>query len=501
LAGLLSVLGNGAQGYLQGKRMKDEDDERKQERARRDEEYQYQKGLRDTAQALDTDIGSAMADRSVETVDQPASPNADLSMAAGAPPAYKVGDATYGDETQARAALQGVNSRAAKYQRAAAAAATHGAAGVDKAQLYDAFAKRALDEGTDKILGVIQQSAPSVEQVKQAGGTVAGAIGQDAADVFNQTGAHWKVAPDTVVQHFLDKDAAGREFVNQRVLGKDGKPVVDNVAHAGLMLQDYKTRLEAQRADTSAYQSGQQIAQAGARDAETVRSHKATEAETAADHRAQRGIAAGTLALAQAKDKREATLFKNQTPEGQIEQLEAAIGPMTADDKKAYRKKFLGIGVNKGNDDALIADLTKKWSENNPTAGAPDVAKFRAGLQDSFAQVGSNRQVESALKAEFTKNPFGSTGYAATYNDAKSQLNLTDQQLAQLGYPPPAGPARPAARGTALPAEPAKMVWVGNTHQENPAWTAWNSRYGDATRSSAAAEAARLTRGYERTRD
>jgi hypothetical protein len=45
------------------------------------------------------------------------------------------------------------------------------------------------------------------------------------------------------------------------------------------------------------------------------------------------------------------------------------------------------------------------------------------------------------------------------------------------------------------------MVWVGNTHQENPAWTAWNSRYGDATRSSAAAEAARLTRGYERTRD
>jgi hypothetical protein len=158
--------------------------------------------------------------------------------------------------------------------------------GAEKAAIaFEKLAKDAIGEGTDQVLSAIQASAPAVDAVKKAGGTMQGTVGQQASDVFNRTGGRWKVAADTPVQYYVDKDAAGREFVNSRVLRPDGTPLVDDVHHAGLMLQDYKTRLEAQRADTNTFQTGQQIANTGKQIEETGRHNKESEKETAAYQR------------------------------------------------------------------------------------------------------------------------------------------------------------------------------------------------------------------------
>lgn len=456
LGSLIAVLGTAAQGYMQGKQMADASAERKRLADQQQEEYDYQKAQRDEQTRLKAALADSQADQSVEEVTPPDMSQADISLAGAQPAQYRANGVMYGDRAQAEQAIVGANSSASRATRAADVMRKAGQ--VEKAELYDAMAKRALSEGTDRILSTIQAARPSVEQVKAAGGTVAGTVGQDAADVFNKTGAHWKVAPDTVVQHFIDKDAAGREFVNSRVLGKDGKPVIDDVEHAGLFLQDYKTRAEAKANDTRTYQSGLQIAQSDQRIEEEKRHNKVGEDDSRANNKAQRDLQARGLsiqargvAVQEAKDRREAQLFKNQTPEGQIEQLKAAGISLTPDEEKQYRKKLLGIGVTKDSEkmtDALVDKLTEKFGETTTDPGA--IATFRAGLQEKFAAVGNNNKIVTALKGEFTKNPFGSEGYAQTYNDAITQLRLTPADLQQMGYQPPPK-ATAAVRGIAMP--------------------------------------------------
>lgn len=461
LAGLIQILGAGYAGYLKGQKAEeDRTQDKADKQADRDylkEQRAYETEQRNKAQKLETDLAASQEDQNVEDI-----PSYDLGSMSGGDPSgapvvgYRLGNQTFGDRGAANVASLGVNSRASKDQRAAGVMRQAGQ--IDKARQFDDFAQKAINEGSDQVLSAITASAPTVDAVKKAGGLVAGTVGQQAADVFNKTGGRWKVTPDTTVQHYIDKDPNGREFVNSRVLGKDGKPVVDDVYHSGLMLADFKTRLEQRNAEVRAAQTAEQ-------QAEAARHNKASETEIRRNNVAQNGTAAAQVGVLQAREKREAASFKAQSPEGQLEQLELAVGPLSPEDKKAYRKKLLGIGSNKGSDEALVGDLTKKWSENNPQATPQDVAKYRDGLATSFQQVGNNKAVESSLKAEFSKHAPGTPGYLQTWNDAKADLGMTDAQLTVLGYKPPAAPGRQpraaAAVGTAMPTADDNMrAWV-----------------------------------------
>jgi hypothetical protein len=460
LASLISMIGTTMGGYAQGARMYDQKQRQDRLDAQQQEEYGYQKTQREKAAKIDSDLAASQADQQVEELPAAApTGNADLSMAGEmATPSYRANGVAYGDRGAAEQALVGVNSAAAKAQRAADAMRANGQ--IEKAMQYDTFAKKALDEGTDKILGTIQASAPSVEAVKKAGGMVAGAVGQQAADVFNKTGSHWKVSPDTVVQHFIDKDAAGREFVNSRVLGKDGKPVVDDVRAANLMLADMKTRFEAQQNDTRTFQTGQQIAESG-------RHNKAQEeiarqaAETAAAH----------VRIAQQSLKLQQDAAYRATPAGQIAELEKANGaPLTADQKM----EKLGLSRISKPDQMLVASILKSQEQL-------DQARAKAMADGSFAPDSPGAKELAAQTAANNlklNKVLGKYGEAGKGGASADPLGIFSDAPAAPGAAP-----RPAARGvapsaTSIPPEPQR--YIAGQKGENPEYTAWQQKYGAA---------------------
>jgi hypothetical protein len=500
LASLIAVLGAGMGGYARGKSQYDDEQRRTKEDARRDDEYNYAKGKRDSADSLDQriadsqkDIAPAVETNTGATYADPALMESDnrenrrnfeqTGMAAPAPMTAMP------TSPAAQQAMMGTNSRASKLQRAADIYAAEPGQ-MDKARQYEEFARKALDEGADKTLAAIAASAPTLDAVKKAGGIVTGTIGKDTADIFNKTGSHWKVGESTPVQHFIAKDAAGREFVNSRVMGKDGKEVVGDVVGMGKMLLTAKERMDQSNKDTGTYQVGQQIE-------ETARAHKASEKDrdltrqqSAAQHAASMGIQRDRLQMA--KDS-----FKRQTLTGQIEQIESAIGVKLSTDE---RKSIAGIKTGKaeGVDQAFVNKLTEKWSENNPQAAPPDVAKFRHGLVQSLTAVKNNGEVEATLKASFAGLKPGTPAYANTWNEAKALLKVDDKALTAMGYaPPPAASKAPiAARaGTAMAPSSVKPVWQGPGEQAAAALDAAMQNTGRAiAQASAAGNAAEVQR-------
>jgi hypothetical protein len=502
LAGLIQILGAGAAGYMQGKKLEAKDAEAK---ADRDAERAYlnEQRTRERSQWAEQDdmkqtVKDSMADQTVVDV-----PSYDVSSMAGGDPTqqpivgYQAAGQSFADKGAAQQALIGTNSQAAKYQRTAKALADKGH--TDAARQHEAFYKAAVSEGTDQILGAISASAPSVDAVKKAGGMVAGTIGADAADVFNKTGGKWHVTPETMVQHFVTKDAAGREFVNSRVVGKDGKPVVEDVRAAGLMLADFKTRLAQQNAETKTYQDGQQ-------QAETGRHNKAVEGETSTNNRATRAIQAGTLGIQQQRLNMESQQFKKQTPAGQIAEIEQITGPLSPADKKQIGLSMLGV-KGKGGDDGskatneLVDKLTEKFADTNADPGA--VIAYRASLHQKITAGKNNAEVENALREDFSGLKPESPSYARAYQTAKEKGRLSDAALASYGYAAPkATPARMAAQGTArIPSPPTQKIWIGNSYQINPAYAEWEQQYGSTVRKQEAGENARLISGYERVRN
>jgi hypothetical protein len=459
LAGLIAVLGNGYAGYVKGNKIEEDRaadiKARDEDRAAVQSEREYQATQRAKAEALQAELAKSQADQVVEDV-----PSYDASSMTGGDPAaqptvaYKAAGQTFADRGAAQQAIMGSNSQSAKDKRAAAVLRASGdPAHLDRARQYEEFANKAIAEGTDQILGAISASAPSVDAVKKAGGVVAGQVGAEAADIFNKTGGRWNVQPDTVVQHYVDKDAAGREFVNSRVVDKSGKSLVEDVHHANLMLLDAKSRIAQGNVDTQIYQTG-------ARDAEAVRHSKVVEDETHSSNKAaqsiaqqQVGLAGARLALDRAKDGREAKSWKAQTIEGQIAEIEKFAGPMSAEDKKAYGMKMLGIG-GKGKDasasDLALADkIIEKKAENDPTMTPGQIGEMRAKIVDSMAAGRTNSKIESTLRAELGRHEPGSPEYVQTWNEAKSELRMSDAQLVGMGFkqPPATKAARAASNG------------------------------------------------------
>lgn len=453
LASLIGVLGGAGafmSGYAKGKDQVAEAERKKALDAQQQEEYDYQKGLRDKASKLQDDLAASQADLSVDPVMPAADPNAynpgdmagmgssaDLSGPGGTavapapapqPTGYKVGNQTYANQGQAQMALRGVNSRAAKNARAAQVYRDAGQ--LDKAQQYDTFAQQALDEGTDKILASIQSQAPTLADLKKAGGTVRGTVGQQAANVFNQTGGRWNVAPDMVVEHYIDKTPAGREFVNSRVLGADGKPVVDDVHHAGLMLQDYKTRMESDNADTNAALVAQR------------------QSAEDADRKAQLLISRGQLGVMQARERREAAAQDAATPAGKISAVEAALhAPLPIDQKMS----MLGVSRLSQPDQLVVNSLLKQQEQmdqaKNKALADGSWAPDSAGAKEMATQAAMISLKLNKVLAKYGNaptaagaDPLNILGTGARPSPAASGVNPVPR-------PPARTPPAPQARG------------------------------------------------------
>lgn len=459
LAGLISVLGaagSAMSGYARGKQQYDAGERAKKLEGREDAEYEYQLGKRAKADRIEQGIAGAQGDIDIEEVADPDHYNPASMGGVGtpegvAPPApvgYKVAGQTFADRGAAEQARLGINSRAAKDKRTADYLRSEGQ--IDAARRYDEFYKQAINEGTDKILGAITAARPPVDAVKKAGGMVAGTIGAEAAEVFNGIGGNWKVTPETMVQHFIDKDAAGREFVNSRVMGKDGKPVVEDVNTATLMLADFKTRIEQKNKDTTVYQDGQRIA-------ETVRHNGAVEAETAANNKALRANQAATLDMARRREKREIDSFKALTPEGRIAEIEKITGPLSPADKKTIGLSMLGV-KGKGSTDAdsiiekKIEERVKTWHDANPDATPEQIAMQEQSLRDAYGTVKTNAGVESVVREELGKHKPGTDGYATSYAEALAVPGMTAAALATMGYAKPPTPKPTPKAAAAAPA-------------------------------------------------
>jgi hypothetical protein len=512
LASILAALGAGMSGYAKGQEIRQNNERRKVTDAREDEQYARGQAKQAKADELETNLVTSQQDQVVENV-----PSYDISQMNGGDPskqptvAYKAGGQTFADQAAAQAALHGANSRAEKDRRAAQVLRTSGdPAMIDRARQMEEFAAKAIGEGTDQILGAIQSSAPPLDAVKKAGGKVAGTVGQQAAETFNQVGGKWKVSADTMVEHFVDKDATGREFVNQRVLGKDGKPVVDDVHNASRMLLSVKERMAAQNDDQRTFLSAQQQAEQSRHNGVAERLDEKRVNASIADSAAQRGIAQQRLNM-------EKQSFKKQGLVGQIADIEAATGvKLTADEKKV----LAGIKPGKGVKDAdavgakIVESAVKTYQENTPNATTAQIATFRANLERDMTAARDNLQVDAALKSELGGKDPGSPGYAQAWNEAKT-IGLTDQDLVAKGYKPPAkmvpnpvaasvgAGARPAAAANSanIPSPPKEKEWVGNKHVVTPAYTEWEQKYGAEYRRRSAAEQQRLIGAMERVRN
>jgi hypothetical protein len=162
------------------------------------------------------------------------------------------------------------------------------------------------------------------------------------------------------------------------------------------------------------------------------------------------------VAVSESKNNRDAELLKNQTPEGQLAQLEKANGkPFSDQERKTFLQGLMGYGKNKANDEALIGDLTKEWSKNNPQATAQQVAQFRDGL--AIVRAGGRQPPDRrrGRHAEFMQDTRSARRLCRRPTTMPSRSeHMTDQQLAALGYKaPPQAPAKApvAAVGTAPP--------------------------------------------------
>jgi hypothetical protein len=467
LASLISVLGAGMGGYARGTQIARDNERQDARDAQQQEEYQYQKGLRDKATQLATDVAASQRDITPDITTSTGATYTDPDLMAAdnrenrrnfeatgqAAPAPMTANPVTPEQQQA---MLGVNSRASKMTRLADVYSKHGDA--DNAMKYEAFAKQAIAEGADKTLTSISASAPSVDAVKKAGGTVVGTVGKDTADIFNKTGSQWKVSADTPVQHFIDTDSTGREFVNSRIMGKDGKEVIGDVQGLGKMLMTQKERMAQDNSDASAYQTSQQIKESG-RHNKAEEGIQRTSAATSAAHL---GIAQQSLELQQ-----DAALAA--TPAGQIAALEKANGgPLTADQKMAK----LGLSKISQTDQMQVASLLKT-QEQLDQAKAKAMADGSWNPDSAGAKEMTTQHVTISMKLNKVLDK---------YNGGKAS-NADPLNIMGGGPAPAAVKAPAAARGVApglgaIPSAP--QQYIAGVKGENPDYTAWQQKYGSA---------------------
>lgn len=439
LAALIGGIGVGLSGYAKGQAQFQQNERQKKLDARDDEQYERSKAKQDKADKLESDLAASQADQVAQAV-----PSYDITSIGGGDPdkqptvGYQAGGQFFADKAQADQALVGANSRAEKAKRAADLYASAG--DFDRATKMQQLMDMHIKEGTDQALARIQQGAPQLAELDKAGGRVLAKVGQDTADLYNNIGGRFKVSADTAVEYFKDKNAAGQEFVNARVLGKDGKPVVDDVNGAMMMFLSAKERLAARNDDARTYQQGLQITEQKRANEAREGQAKAELSATIADRAANRGIQMQGLGLQRERLNMEKESFKRQTVDGQLEMIEKTLGgKMPKEQRDQVALELYGLSKKKGgtNPTALADKLTETYATNTMDATPAKIAQFRAGLIKEFGQVEAKNQAAEELHANLGKYKPGTPEYAKEYADAKTELNLKDEDLRRFGFPPP----------------------------------------------------------------
>jgi hypothetical protein len=448
LAGMLQVIGAGVAGYYQGKKSDDKEAEAKKDR---ELDRAYQAETRDR-QRQDWEredqkrniIKDGQSDVAVEEIPGDAGYNLESMAGTGvpstmpkpAPTGYKVGGQQFADRAMAEQAAQGLNTKLAKTKRTA-----EGLAPIDPemAAKYEAHMKQLVAEGTVEALDAIASRAPTPQEIKAKGGKVASTLGQELADRFNSTGK-MKVSPDTMVEYFTTKNAAGQETVNARVIGKDGKPVLDDVQGAYRTMLSVKERMAADQDEAKTFLTAQQHAEQARHNSAGERLDEKRTNASIADSAAQRGIQMAGLGLQRERLNMEKQSFKKQGLAGQIADIEEVTGvKLTAEEKKI----MAGIKPGKGNKEAdavgakIVESAVKTYQENTPNATTAQIATFRANLERDMVAARGNIEVDNALKADLGSKDTGSPEYARAWQEAQG-IGLTEKDLLAKGYKPPA---------------------------------------------------------------
>lgn len=166
-------------------------------------------------------------------------------------------------------------------------------------------------------------------------------------------------------------------------------------------------------------------------------------------NRAHEGIASGSLSLQQKRDEREANSYRRQTPEGQIDFIEKAIGvPFSQEDRRKYLLKAAGLGEKAEDHQKFAQDLVMEQVKGGTLTAtqAPDAVQ---AVLKGFATAKQAQTNEQVIKGELSK-VVGKAEYPDLYKEAVAR-GATPEVLKSWGFEPPAKNAAAPRQSNTMP--------------------------------------------------
>lgn len=347
----------------------------------------------------------------------------------------------YADSGTAKTAAESFNSPDARNARIAQAMRANG--DHEGAMRIEANAKQALVQDFQMKVAkhnwgrqIIEEGTADAAKALRAGD----ALGMETA--FNKSGKY-KIAPGLQIAPTETKSPDGTikrtNIATFNILKEDGTIVPMKMSTDELE----KTVLSAKEAMALDLQ-----AEANAFEREYKTN---TFKEQVRSHKAHEGISYGQLALAQKKDQREAESYKRQSPEGQVDFIEKALGtPFAPDERKKLLLKAAGLG-EKVEDHMKLAESLATEAVKAGTLKVEDAPALVQKIVGSFTTFKNNSVLEGVVKTELGKAK-GSPEYAGLYQDAIKK-NMTPEQLKVMGFDPPQKPTSTATASAATGAQ------------------------------------------------
>lgn len=286
LGAILGAVGAGMLGYQKGLSQYEDGEEKKADRARKDEEYDYAKGERDRAAKLRADLAASQADVAVgadtntgatytdtELIAQDNRENAKFARQAAAntgepempativaPTSYTAGGQSLANEADARFAVGGLNSRAEKARRAGAVMQQSG--DLLAAEKYYNMAKTIEQEGVLAAASAIRAQAPKPNALFDADKnplTVRAEIDPSIIETLNKTGGGAiKLPPGAYAEHYPAVTPGGMPMTETRILSKDGKVLAQNIGQTLRGMQSFMDQYKIDKDDQDAAFKGRE---------------------------------------------------------------------------------------------------------------------------------------------------------------------------------------------------------------------------------------------------
>lgn len=293
---------------------------------------------------------------------------------------------------------------------------------------------------------------------------------QEAQDLFNSQGDHTGVtvisAKDSTFN--VGKTAIPTKIVTLRK--EDGTTRTINTAEAQYQMIDMAKQIEVAQKDRTAditekhYDAVLNEQKLARQDRQTVHQDAQRNADREFSMRERQ--------------------YKDGTVDGKMAQITSALGPLTPDEDKAYRKKLLGIGK----DAESRLPFYQKVVEESVKAGitkAEDSGKMLSRLVagDKVADD------EGIVSKELIANKGDPVAYARSYELATKIM--PPARLKELGFEAPK-PQKAAGAGAKLatmaspeaadrvPDPPPQFIQTGLSRMANPAYADWAKTYADA---------------------